>query len=76
MERASLASGDGERVGCGRSCAATLGTGEVEPPPGIWRELPGAVEARQAQLEHIRDELARHPSLTDSGRPPAASDET
>jgi hypothetical protein len=51
--------------------------GEVEPPSGIWRELLKAVDARRAQLEHVRDELARHPSLSNSERPSAtASDET
>jgi hypothetical protein len=63
-------------LGVGDRILQRWATGEVEPSPGIWRELLEAIDARRTQLDHVRDELARHPSLTDSGRPPAASDET
>jgi hypothetical protein len=37
--------------------------GEVEPPPGVWRELVEVIDARRAALGHVRDKLTRHPSL-------------
>src|SRR6516225_1592470 len=57
--RAEMASA----LGVGDRVLRRFATGEVEPPPGIWRELLEAIDARRAQLEHVRDELARHPSL-------------
>jgi hypothetical protein len=31
--------------------------GETEPAPGVWRELLEAIEARQAQLARVWDEI-------------------
>jgi hypothetical protein len=59
-----------------QQCMGLSGITGSLPSPGIWRELLEAVDARRAQLEHVRDELARHPSLSDPGQPPTASDET
>jgi hypothetical protein len=33
--------------------------GEVEPPPGVWRELLATIEERQQQLTAVRNELTR-----------------
>jgi hypothetical protein len=50
-------------LGVGDRILRRWAAGEVEPPPGIWRELLEAIDARRAQLAHVRDELWRHPSL-------------
>jgi hypothetical protein len=48
-------------------------SGTEEPAPGVWRDLLAAIDARRVRLSHVRDELARHPSLSDSERPSAAA---
>ena len=41
--------------------------GEVEPPPGVWRDLAEIIESRRAQLSHVRDELVGYLSNSNPG---------
>ena len=64
--RAEMASA----LGVGDRVLRRWATGEVEPPPGIWRELLEAIDARRAQLTSAMSSPATRASATPGNRRP------
>jgi hypothetical protein len=46
-----------DALGVGDRTVRRWAAGETEPAPGVWHELLKAIEARQAQLARVRDEI-------------------